>query len=147
MDCMKVGSPSTVFEVFRPFNCVLRCFGLSTLSFTGQPADGNIVVRPFDLIIFLVILCGHFLLFGLLFYRPVSDVSASFVLNKGYSGIITFDILISIIIIIYQFCKRESTKKILMDLHSFDLKVSLDLLHNLMWNKPFIFRYRLSTKR
>jgi hypothetical protein len=34
-----------------------------------------------------------------------------------------------------------------MDLHSFDLKVSLDLLHNLMWNKPFIFRYRLSTKR
>jgi hypothetical protein len=125
MDCMKVRSHSNIFEAFRPFNIVLRCFGLSTLSFTRQPADGKIVVRPLDLIIFLVILFGHFLLFGLLFYRPVSDVSASFVLNKGYSGIITFDILISIIIIIYQFCKRESIKKLLMDLHSFDMKVSL----------------------
>ncbi len=122
--CQKMKSSSNIFNVFHPFNCLLKYCGLSAFSFSGPVCDGKIVTTATDMIIYIVILCVHLALFVLIIFRSIGDISNSIVLNKGHHTGIYLLLLMVIVILIYQFAKKEMIKEMIKDLHEFDEKVN-----------------------
>jgi hypothetical protein len=123
MDHTILKSPKSIYEVIYPFHNVLKFCGLIVYSFDGPVEDGKIVITNFDLLIFFLAFSGHITLFVLLFFKSFSDVTSSIVLNKGNVSSIFLGVFLAIIIIIYQFYKRNELKKFLSGLNEFDKKV------------------------
>lgn len=142
MDCMKVNSPVNVYEVFYPLNCVLKCCGLSSFSFVGPVRDGRVVTRPFNVLLIFLILCCHFILLALLFFRSFVNIKNSVVLNQAQYASVFGLVLMIIVTTIYQFFKRETIKEILVGLHDFDLETGItNKSINFMKHRREIFKW------
>lgn len=121
---LSFNEPRNIFEVVYPFYCILKVLGYVPFSFKGKIRDGNLVVNAFDSAYFMLMLCGHVILFGFISQREFIAFMGSEVMKEGSKAAVFTSSLAIIISLIYQFIRRRKIIQFLRQVHEFDEKVS-----------------------